>query len=188
MTLADIDAALAHQRARAGLPDEAGMEDLLDFVRRLGEGEVGRRCRAERGRGDARELRDAASPVHDLLRSSGLDFGALTLEETRTLLANEAALARDSGDLARAAELQGILNGFDAMVYQGTVDFLERFPDLPDAARLRDLPTPLPPALTDAPRASRLGAGLDPTDVALQLEDMRKHLAGRLRTTRSSAG
>ena len=173
MTLADIDTALAHQRARAGLPDEAGMGDLLDFVRRLGGGEVGDEAVQSAGDVMVRELRNTASPVYDMLRSRGLDFGALTLEETRTLLANEAALARDSGDLARAAELQGILNGFDAMVYQSTVDFLERFPDLPDADRLRDLPTPLPPALTDAPRASRLGAGLDATDVALQLEDVR---------------
>ena len=173
MTLADIDTALAHQRARAGLPDEAGMEDMLDFLRRLGDGEVGDEAVRNAGEVMARELKDTTSPVYDLLRSSGLDFDALTLQDTRTLLANEAALARDSGDLARAAELQGILNGFDATVYQSTVDFLERFPDLPDAGRLRDLPTPLPPALTETPRASRLGAGLDATDVALQLEDVR---------------
>ena len=173
MTLADMDVALAHQRARAGLPDEAGMEDMFDFLRRLGEGEVGDDAVRSAGQQMTRELKNTASPFYDVLTARGLEFGTLTLEETRTLLANEAALARDSGDLARAAELQGILNGFDAMVYQSTVDFLERFPDLPDANRLTDLPTPLPPALTNAPPASRLGAGLDPTDVALQLEDMR---------------
>ena len=174
MTLADVDGALAHARARAGLPDDAGIEEVLDFLRRLSAGEVGddasqRACGLLVG-----ELRETTAPFQDVLLSRGLELENLTLDDLRSLLAAEAEVARDAGDLDLAAELQGALVGFDAVIHQNTVDFLDRFPDLAEADALRDLPVTLPPPLPSGrPASTPLSAGLDPLDVALELEDVR---------------
>lgn len=176
MTLADVDDTLAQLRARAGLPDESGMEEVFDFLRRLEDGQVGDEAARRAGRAVAGEIRQASAEFQDVLLARGLHFDDLTLQETRALLAHEADIARDAGDLNLAAELQGLLIGFDATVYRNTVDFLDRFPAVADAETLLDLPMSLPPRLVDAPPSSPLGAGLDPADVALQLEEMRSDL------------
>ena len=176
LTLADVDNTLAHLRARAGLPDDAGMDEVFEFLRGLGSGQIGDDEVRRAGQIAMGELQDATVPFRELLQERGLEFQQLTLQDVRTLLANEAEIARDSGDLTTAAELEGALVGFDAVAYQTTTDFLNRFPDLEEADTLRDLPVTLPPSSPpspDTPQASRLGAGLDPTDVALQLEDVR---------------
>ena len=173
LTTAEIDDTLVRLRARAELPDETTIESLYDFVRRIDSGRVGDDTFVRAAGRANQEIDQALEPFRYLAGDAvvGDDFWDL-----RNVFVADLEDARAAGDLKRAAELQGGLVGFDAIVYQHTMELLERFPDLAEGDEfLNGLTYPsLPPASTGTQYARQpLAQGFDLGDAAEQLEDLR---------------
>ena len=173
LTTAEIDDTLVRLRARAQLPDETTIESLYDFVRRIDSGRVGDDTFVRAAGRANQEIDQALEPFRYLAGDAvvGDDFWDL-----RNVFVADLEDARAAGDLERAAELQGGLVGFDAIVYQHTMELLDRFPDLAEGDEfLNGLTYPsLPPASTGTQYAQQpLAQGFDLGDAAEQLEDLR---------------
>ena len=175
LTQADADESLARLRTRAHLPDDAGMGEVVEFLRRAQRGQIGdlEMQRATLGLHD--DLAAATRPFLQLLveRGIGDDLDALTLGELRGVFARELQRARafdDAdviNDVGAVADLQAAFVGFDQVVFRSAWTFLERFDDLAASenmvpavlagARLphRAAPVGLPPGVA-APLIARL--------------------------------
>ena len=174
LTTAEIDDTLVRLRARAELPDETTIEGLYDFVRRIDSGRVGDDTFVRAAGRANQEIDQALEPFRYLAGDAvvGDDFWDL-----RNVFVADLEDARAAGDLERAAELQGGLLGFDAIVYQHTMELLDRFPDLAEGDEfLGGLSyVPMPPSASTGTQYARqpLAQGFDLGDAAEQLEDLR---------------
>ena len=165
LTQADVDESLAHLRARANLPDDAGMDQVIDFLHRTSRGEIGDLEVQRAALALQEDLAVATRPFLQPLVARGIpgdDLDALALDELRPVFARELQQARAGGDVNAAADLQAAFVGFDRVVFRSASAFVERFADL--ATPENAVPTAL--ASVRLPSSDAASAKLAPNLVA----------------------
>ena len=172
---AEIDDTLIRLRASAELPDDATIESVYNFVRRANAGKIGDDTFVTAASRAYADIDVALEPFRELLE----DLPTMATDDfwnVRGLLAANAEEARAAGDIERAAELQGVVTGVDAIVYRHTTELLDSFPELAEGDELFNglTYTSPPPAPTSTQYARQpLSPAFDLADATGQLEDLR---------------
>ena len=169
LTRADVDESLARLRARANLPDDAGMDQVIDFLDHANSGQIGD-LEVQRASLALREdLAAATRPFLQLLVARGIpsdDLDALALSEQRGVFSRELKQACASGDGDADVDLLVAFIGFDTIVFRRALALVERFADL--AADENSVPAAL--ASARLPPSGTASAELAP-DLAALLVD-----------------